>query len=486
MEGLTQVQQEELLAAGVPLAPLKAFQKALKALKPPAHPAREKMKADTAKAREIYRAGAKILDLWPPRARRDTTQARAAETVKSALRAARDSFARTYVDLIFSLLTDGYRRIVRADELVYEVARLCPGLCPDRREVEAELGLRLAEKDGVEAAQTDFLTHVFAHRRAGLYLIHSMLQPLPASQELLDRFRRDGKLDLGTARVERRGPMGCVFFNNLDYLNAEDDNTVLPLETATDLVLLSPEIEVGLLRGNPVEHPKYRGRRIFSAGLNLTHLYYGKLPLMFYINRDLGFVNKIYRGLADKAFEPDGVENTLEKPWVAVLEAFAIGGGCQLLLVVDYVIAEEGSYFNLPARKEGIIPGVSPMRFSRFVGERAAQQGILFDKTFPASSTEARGVINEVVPRDDMDAAIERTAKAMAGTGVVSAGANRKALRVGEESRDQLRQYMALYCREQANCHFSPALVANLERHWLGPRAPKARAPVDMGSDPGR
>jgi thioesterase DpgC len=272
----------------------------------------------------------------------------------------------------------------------------------------------------------------------------------------------------------------------LGYLNAEDDNTLLPLETATDLVLLSPEIEVGLLRGNPVEHPKYRGRRIFSAGLNLTHLYYGKLPLMFYINRDLGFVNKIYRGLADKAFDTEGVENTLEKPWVAALEAFAIGGGCQLLLVVDYVIAEEGSYFNLPARKEGIIPGVAPMRFSRFMGERAAQQGILFDKTFPASSPEARGIINEVVPGEEMDAAIERTAKAMAGTGVVSAGANRKALRVGEESRDQLRQYMALYCREQANCHFSPALVANLERHWLGPRAPRTRAPVDMGSDPGR
>jgi thioesterase DpgC len=278
------------------------------------------------------------------------------------------------------------------------------------------------------------------------------------------------------ARIERRGPLGCVLFNNLRYLNAEDDTTVLPLERATDIVLLDPEIEVGLFRGNPVEHPKYKGRRIFSAGLNLTHLYYGELPLMFYINRDLGFVNKLYRGLADATFDPDGPETTLEKLWVAALEAFAIGGGCQILLVVDYVIAEEGSYFNLPARKEGIIPGVAPLRFSRFVGERMAQQGILFDKTFPVSSPEARGVINEVVPSAQMDEAIDRTAAAITGAGVVSAGANRKALRVGKESRDQLRQYMALYCREQANCHFSPALIANLERHWLAHRTPEAQA----------
>ena len=39
------------------------------------------------------------------------------------------------------------------------------------------------------------------------------------------------------------------------------------------------------------------------------------------------------------------------------VEAFAIGGGCQLLLVMDHTLAEDGSFFNLPARKEGIVPG---------------------------------------------------------------------------------------------------------------------------------
>jgi hypothetical protein len=42
----------------------------------------------------------------------------------------------------------------------------------------------------------------------------------------------------------------------------------------------------------------------------------------------------------------------------------------------------------------------------------------------------------------------------------------RRAIRVGEEPLDLFRRYMAVYCREQAYCHFSPALIANLEKHW--------------------
>jgi len=466
MEGLTQEQMQELFAAGAPPTSLIGFQKALRALTLPARPTREHLKADAVKAKRIYRSGAKLLGLWPPKPERDAVQAKAADVVKTILRATRNSFAQTYVDLIIRRVTDGYRRFVRAEELVYEVAELYPGLCPTRKEVKAESQLLLAGKDGAEVAQSDFLAHVFAHKAAGLYLIHSMLQPLPQSQEALEKFRREGRLDLGTAQIERRGSVGCVFFSNLRHLNAEDDTTVLPLETATDLVLLSSEIEVGLLRGNPMEHPKYKGRRVFSAGLNLTHLYRGKLSLMFYITRELGFVNKLYRGLADVTFNPEAPEVTLEKPWIAALEAFAIGGGCQILLVIDYVIAEEGSYFNLPARKEGIIPGVAPMRFSRFVGERIAQQGILFDTTFPVTSPEARRIVNEVVPSARMDEAIERAVAEITGAGVISTGANRKAIRLAQEPRDQFRQYMALYCREQANCHFSPALITNLERNW--------------------
>jgi thioesterase DpgC len=54
----------------------------------------------------------------------------------------------------------------------------------------------------------------------------------------------------------------------------------------------------------------------------------------------------------------------------------------------------------------------------------------------------------------------------MTGSGVVSAAGNRRAIRIGQEPLDLFRNYMAVYAREQAYCHFSPALIANLERHW--------------------
>jgi thioesterase DpgC len=51
-------------------------------------------------------------------------------------------------------------------------------------------------------------------------------------------------------------------------------------------------------------------------------------------------------------------------------------------------------------------------------------------------------------------------------SGVVSAAGNRRAFRVSEEPLDTFRRYMAVYTREQAHCHFSPALIGNLEKHW--------------------
>jgi thioesterase DpgC len=65
-----------------------------------------------------------------------------------------------------------------------------------------------------------------------------------------------------------------------------------------------------------------------------------------------------------------------------------------------------------------------------------------------------------------MDAAIERDADRLTAAGVISIAANRKALRLGEESVDEFRVYLAAYAREQARCLYSPALIRNLEENW--------------------
>ena len=62
--------------------------------------------------------------------------------------------------------------------------------------------------------------------------------------------------------------------------------------------------------------------------------------------------------------------------------------------------------------------------------------------------------------------AIDRVVEALTNSGAVGAIGNRRAFRVAEEPLDMFRRYCAVYAREQAQCHFSPALIANLERYW--------------------
>ena len=231
--------------------------------------------------------------------------------------------------------------------------------------------------------------------------------------------------------------------------------------------LLDPLSEICVLRGDVVEHPKYAGRKVFSSGINLTHLYRGKIPYLWYIRRDMGVVNKMLRGLAMSSISPDEIYGgTREKPWIAGLDVFAIGGGCQFLLAMDYVVAGSDAYMTLPARKEGIIPGVANLRLPRFVGARIARQAILMGRRLDCDSPEGRMICDVIVLPGEVDAAVARAVEDFTGSGAVSAAGNRRAFRVGEEPLDTFRRYMAVYAREQAYCHFSPALIANLEKHW--------------------
>ena len=295
-----------------------------------------------------------------------------------------------------------------------------------------------------------------------------MLLPLPEAQELLPRFQKDGLVELPGASVERAGKAAIVTQKHPRFLNAEDETTLNGAEVCVDLALLDPAVEIAVMRGGLVEHPKYKGRRVFGAGINLTHLYRGRIPFMFYLQRDLGYVNKIYRGLAvaDDLPPDEFGGRSIEKPWVAAVETFAIGGHCQVLLVMDYVLAEADAYLTLPARKEGIIPGAANMRLPRFTGDRLARQAIQYERRLECDSPEGRLICDEIVAPGAMDAALDKVIAGLTSSGVVSAASNRRAIRVAQEPLDMFRAYFAVYAREQAHCHFSPALISNLERHW--------------------
>jgi len=81
-------------------------------------------------------------------------------------------------------------------------------------------------------------------------------------------------------------------------------------------------------------------------------------------------------------------------------------------------------------------------------------------------SPEGRLICDEIVETGAMDAAIDRVVAGLTSSGVVSAAGNRRAFRITQEPLDMFRSYFAIYAREQAYCHFSPALISNLERYW--------------------
>src|SRR5262249_2039754 len=77
-----------------------------------------------------------------------------------------------------------------------------------------------------------------------------------------------------------------------------------------------------------------------------------------------------------------------------------------------------------------------------------------------------RLICDEVVEPGSMDAAIDRVIAGLTSSGVVSAASNRRAIRISQEPLDVFRSYFAVFAREQAYCHFSAALISNLERYW--------------------
>ncbi len=423
--------------------------------------------ADRNRFAQFWQQCAALIARLPRKPQRSRAEAEAAQAVFAAARQQRERFLAAHAPALYDELTQRRSRFVRVDDLAFAAAAAVPGLTPTAEQVAAESTFLQRDKDGVEIDQGIFLAHVLADETCGRHLCHAMLLPRPETAEYLPKLAAAGRVDLGKVTVERRGKAAVVTAGNPRFLNAEDNTTIDAMEIAVDLAILDPDSDVAVLRGGEVEHPKYRGRKLFGAGINLTHIYRGLIPLTWFLKRDLGFVHKFFRGVARPDAIPDDVHGTgIEKPWIAALDGFAIGGHCQILLTMDYVLAASDAFMTLPARKEGIIPGAANLRMPRFTGDRIARQAIQYDRRLDCASPEGRLLCDEIAAPAEMDRALDHVVARLTSSGAVSATSNRRALRIGEEPFDIFRQYFSAYARDQAYNHFSPALIANLEREW--------------------
>lgn len=392
------------------------------------------------------RAEAMLAALPEPASRSAEQRARAAE-IHASVRRERVRFLDAHADDVYDELTGGRTEEPRIAELTDRAAVAFPGLVPTAGQLAVERSRPQPAKEGREIDQGIFLRGVLRSPIAGAHLMDAMLRPTNRAVRLLPDFTRTGRVDLGAVRLERRDGVAYLTMCREDCLNAEDDQQVEAMETAVDLALLDPSVRVCLLRGGQMSHPRYRGRRVFSAGINLKSLHAGNISLIgFLLRRELGYIHKIVRGLRadDQAVWHTP---TVDKPWIAAVDTFAIGGGAQLLLVFDHVIAASDAYISIPAAQEGIIPGAANFRLSRVAGPRLARRIILHGRRLRASEPDARFLVDEVVEPEEMDAAFAASAARAAGEAVLT---NRRMLNLAEEPPEDFRRYMAEFALQQA------------------------------------
>ena len=179
--------------------------------------------------------------------------------------------------------------------------------------------------------------------------------------------------------VETRGAVGLITFNRPKALNALCDALVRELGVALDGFEADDAVGAIVLTGS---------ERAFAAGADIKEMA-GKSFVDCY--------------LAD--FVTDGWERitVCRKPIVAAVAGFALGGGCEMAMMCDTILAAESAKFGQPEITRGIIPGSGgTQRLTRAVGKAKAMELVLTGRMMDAAEAERSGLVSRVVPNDKL------------------------------------------------------------------------------------
>ena len=199
------------------------------------------------------------------------------------IRNLKSNFLSQYIYNIYQKVTEDFSKYLRVEELILQVELQFPYLLPEKELIEFDKSKIQKDKIGFEFDYGIFFNSILSNEKCGNHLIHSMLLPKKQSIELLKKFRNEDKIDLGTALITRKNGISTVWFNNPRFLHAEDETTIKNVETAIDLALLDEKTKIGILRGSKIKEGKYAGKHTSCTGINLTHLYNGKITYLWYL-----------------------------------------------------------------------------------------------------------------------------------------------------------------------------------------------------------
>ncbi len=182
--------------------------------------------------------------------------------------------------------------------------------------------------------------------------------------------------------LERRGPVAVVTINRPDKMNALDVRTREEILAALNELEQDAIVKVVVVTGS--------GEKAFIAGADISE-FVGKSPFEI-------------REIMRSSWAFDAMED-LPKPVIAMINGYALGGGCELAMSCDIRIASTKAKFSQPEIKLGIIPGGGgTQRLPRLIGEGKAMELILTGDMIDAEEALRLGLVNYVVPPDQLEA----------------------------------------------------------------------------------
>ncbi len=122
---------------------------------------------------------------------------------------------------------------------------------------------------------------------------------------------------------------------------------------------------------------------------------------------------------------------SLEQPIVAAVQGAALGGGCELAIACDFIVASEKAKFGQPEIKVGVFPPIAALLLPRLVGRKKAYELLLTGETVDAREAERIGLINQVVPAESFDAGVDAFVRKLASLSGAILRYTKRAARMG-------------------------------------------------------
>ena len=175
--------------------------------------------------------------------------------------------------------------------------------------------------------------------------------------------------------VETRGNVGIIRLNRPQALNALSPALVKDLGQALDILEKDSNIRAMVITGSD---------KAFAAGADIK------------VMQNFNYMDTYLSNYITEGWERVA---QCRKPLIAAVAGFALGGGCEMAMMCDFILAADNAKFGQPEIKLGVIPGAGgTQRLTRFVGKSKAMEMVLTGRMMDAQEAERSGLVSRIVP----------------------------------------------------------------------------------------